>query len=199
MWFSFWNAAVVRAESAGHHNSAHAQRRSFNSNRRPACSVASPARVPRTGAFHGRRVPSTRASLRREPSGSRGGVVEALERQVHVAARIDMTGGVHRRMPSRADAPAGDQNHPMIVFVAIAAVRSDIDRIGAVVVMFAVVVLLAVGRETIPCICRTYRGRTHDSRGEETCISCRNHLIAPLSADALLAWLFSKRRGRCLL
>ena len=152
----------------------------------------SPARVPRTGAFHGRRVPSTRASLRREPSGSRGGVVEALERQVHVAARIDMTGGVHRRMPSRADAPAGDQNHPMIVFVAIAAVRSDIDRIGAVVVMFAVVVLLAVGRETIPC-------RTHDSRGEETCISCRNHLIAPLSADALLAWLFSKRRGRCLL
>jgi hypothetical protein len=72
-------------------------------------------------------------------------------------------------------------------------------HIGAVVVMFAVVVLLAVGRETIPCICRTYRGRTHDSRGEETCISCRNHLIAPLSADALLAWLFSKRRGRCLL
>jgi hypothetical protein len=70
-------------------------------------------------------VPSTGASLRRESSSNRGDVVEAFERQVHVAVRIDMTGGVHRRIPSRADTPTGDQYHPMMVFVAIAVPRGN--------------------------------------------------------------------------
>jgi hypothetical protein len=117
---------------------------------------ASPVRVPRTGAFHGRRVPSTRASLRREPSCNLGDVVEALERQVHVAVRIDMTGGVHRRIPSRADVPAGDQNRPMRVFVAITMLRSDIDRIETVVIMQA------------PCLNHACRGCSHENGGEET-------------------------------
>jgi hypothetical protein len=119
-------------------------------------------RVPRTGAFHGRRVPSTRASLRREPPSSCGDVVEALERQVHVAVRIDMTGGVHRRIPSRADAPAGDQNHPMMVFVAISVPRRDVDGIDAVMTV------RAGGRDHVLCIRHAYRGRSHESDREVT-------------------------------
>jgi hypothetical protein len=71
-------------------------------------------------------------------------VVEAFERQMYVAMRIDMAGGIHRRISHRADAPAGDQNRPMGVLVAIAVLCGDIDGISAVVVMVAnVVVVLA--------------------------------------------------------
>ena len=118
--------------------------------------------MPRTGAFHSRRVPSTRASLRREPSSNFGDVVEARERQLHMAFRTDMTGSVHRRIPSRADAPARDQNHPMMVFVAISVPRRDVDGIHAVMTVHA------GGRDHVLCVRHAYRGRSHESDGEET-------------------------------
>ena len=69
-----------------------------------------------------------------------------LNVEVHVAVPIDMTGGVHRRIPSRADAPAGDQNHPMMVFVAISVPRRDVDGIDAVMTV------RAGGRDHVLCI-----------------------------------------------
>ena len=106
-------------------------------------------------------MPSTRASLPRELSSNRGDVVEALERQTHVAMRIDMTGGAHRRIPSRTDAPAGDQNHPMMVFAAITVPRGDVDGIETVVTM------QAGGRDHVLCICRADRRRSNESDGKE--------------------------------
>jgi hypothetical protein len=88
-------------------------------------------------------------------------VVEALERQVHIAVRTDMTGGVHRRIPSRADVPASDQNHPMMVFVAISVLRRDVDGIHAVMTVHA-------GGRDVLCVRHAYRGRSHESGGEET-------------------------------
>jgi O-methyltransferase len=70
----------------------------------------------------------------------------------------DMTGGAHRRVPGRADASAGNQNHPAEVFVAIAVLCGNIDGIGAVVVMLVAVVMLAAGREPFLCGCWPCRG-----------------------------------------
>jgi hypothetical protein len=94
-----------------------------------AMSSALPERPPRTGALHGRRGPAARTITPREPSGNRGDLAEALKRQVYGAARADLTGGFHRRIPGRADVPAGHGNHPMVGFVAIALLRGDIDGI----------------------------------------------------------------------
>jgi hypothetical protein len=71
----------------------------------------------------------------RELSFSRGDLPEALERQFHAAAPADLAGGFHWRIPRRADAPAGYDNHPMIVPVATSLPRYDIDSVDAVVIL----------------------------------------------------------------
>ena len=55
----------------------------------------------------------------------------APKRQVHDAAPVDLTAGLHRRIPGRGDVAAGYCDQPMIGTIAIALLRGDIDSIDA--------------------------------------------------------------------
>jgi hypothetical protein len=62
---------------------------------------------------------------------------------------------VHWRIACRADAPAGYQNLPPVVFVTVPMMGRDVHNICAVVVM------RAWGRGHILRICRAHRRRSH--------------------------------------
>ena len=76
----------------------------------------------------------------------------APKRQVHDAAPVDLTAGLHRRIPGRGDVAAGYCDQPMIGTIAITLLRGDIDSIDAVE---------SVRRFERPtlCLCRVDPGR----------------------------------------
>jgi hypothetical protein len=125
----------------------------------------------------------------RELSFSRGDLPEALERQFHAAAPADLAGGFHWRIPRRADAPAGYDNHPMIVPVATSLPRYDIDSVDAVVILprrEAALHMRGVGN--------AYERRC----GEKMRISWRRHVaVLPPTWYPLADLPFAKRYGEC--
>jgi hypothetical protein len=103
--------------------------------------------------------------------------MEALEHQVHNAMGINVARRVHRCIANRADASAGDQNHPVVVFVTAAMFGRDVHYI------FAVEMMGGCGRGLTRCSGCAYWGRSQYRGGKKPQIPCGTHLGSPPFAE----------------
>lgn len=113
----------------------------------------------------------------RELSGDFGDLAQTLERQIHDAALANLAGGFQWRIARRAHPAAGHGNLPIIAFVATAVVGGDVDGIDAIGI-------LRRGQSGLR-LCSVCEGRSHESGGKKTRVSCRSHWWSPYGVAPL--------------